>query len=193
MTRTVLIAVLCLLLSFTTTSVAQDVAGDAFRKAYNAGIEAGDNFRCMERREAARKELKNKYGEVVDLLESSPCSSSTDHASASERLLIFGGRGHTDFLGCLNCSEYDSSSIRNRISEYGWANAVGVWSVVGKYGSVVGSYSACNQVASDPPVIVTEQGEFLGRLSVSRTIRDGVCALGGGNICVALTTMCAGR
>jgi hypothetical protein len=45
----------------------------------------------------------------------------------------------------------------------------------------------------DPPVIVTEQGEFLGRLSVSPVIRDGVCTLNGGNICAALTAMCVGR
>jgi hypothetical protein len=40
-------------------------------------------------------------------------------------ILIFGGSGHREFLGCLNCSEYSTGSIWNEYSTFGWKNDFG--------------------------------------------------------------------
>jgi hypothetical protein len=160
---------------------------DAFSNAFNNAQAVTDS----SRRQRALNELAAKYGPEVYLFAAPQTARSYGGTTGAQ--LIFGGMGHAEFLGCLNCSQLDPSSISNRVSQFGWSNPVGLWSKIGQYASVVGSQSACNRVATDPPVIVTEQGEFLGRLSVSPVIRDGVCTLNGGNICAALTAMCVGR
>ena len=40
-------------------------------------------------------------------------------ASATTRLLIFGGDNNRVFLGCLSCSEFDSDSVYNQYGDYG--------------------------------------------------------------------------
>ena len=70
-------------------------------------------------------------------------------------------------------SEYSAQSIHNSY---------------GQYGSPYSAYSACNPYASDPPVIVDDQGAFHGRLTVNlyhrqaarsdelvRWLEDAVC------------------
>jgi hypothetical protein len=37
----------------------------------------------------------------------------------NRKLLIFGGRGHETYLGCLTCSEFAADSVRNEFGKYG--------------------------------------------------------------------------
>ncbi len=118
--------------------------------------------------------------------------SATQVQSQSKDLLLFGGDGHKDFLGCLTCSEYASNSIWNEFSQYGWKNSFGKWNRFGSFAGAYGSRSACNEYASDPPVIVDRQGNFYGLLSMSEYKRGSVCGgQGSEQLCTALKVMCA--
>ena len=113
--------------------------------------------------------------------------------AVAEDLLLFGGDGHKEFLGCLNCSEYAGNSIWNEMSIYGWKNGFGTWNQFGPYKSQFSSYSACNDFASDPPVIVDQRGMYYGRLTVNEIRTDSVCSSlkNAEQLCQALKIMCA--
>jgi hypothetical protein len=84
-------------------------------------------------------------------------------------LLLFGGRGHKTFLGCLNCSEYDPGSIDNAYGTHGSRySSVSIFNHYSDYGSRYSDYSACNPYATDPPVIVDKGGKYYGRLTLNR-------------------------
>lgn len=81
-------------------------------------------------------------------------------------LLLFGGNGHKTFLGCLNCSEYDSGSICNEYGQYGSKyNNDSIWNEYGNFGSKYSNDSPWNQYASNPPAIVDKDGNFYGYLT----------------------------
>lgn len=83
-------------------------------------------------------------------------------------LLLYGGDGQGEFLGCLNCSDLDPKSVHNEIGEFGsTVSRNSIWNSISDYGSSIGQYSACNSIASKPPVIVDQQGNFYGRLTVN--------------------------
>ncbi len=86
----------------------------------------------------------------------------------AQTLLIFGGRDHKVFLGCLNCSEYDSSSVWNEYGNYGSPyGSRSIWNEYGEYGSEYGNYSPWNEYALYPPVVVDAEGNFYGYLTVN--------------------------
>ena len=81
----------------------------------------------------------------------------------SDELLLFGGQNHDKFLGCLNCSKYDSSSIWNKYGNYGSEySSYSIWNRYGTYGSEYSSESPWNKYTSDSPVIVDRAGNFYG-------------------------------
>lgn len=83
-------------------------------------------------------------------------------------LLLYGGHGHDKFLGCVNCSEYDSGSICNEYGQFGSSyNSDSIWNDYGQYGSSYSSLSPWNTYANDPPVIVDKDGKFYGYLTAS--------------------------
>lgn len=89
------------------------------------------------------------------------------------KLMIFGGQGHRTYLGCLSCSEYQTESVFNQYGTFGSAYGTqSIFNAYSAYGSPYSTYSACNAYASDPPVIVDEEGRYYGRLTV-RTSGDG--------------------
>ena len=47
-----------------------------------------------------------------------------------------------------------------------------IWNKASQFGSTFSQYSACNPYASDPPVIVEEDGTYLGRLTLNRFHRQ---------------------
>lgn len=118
-------------------------------------------------------------------------SALTSPVSAQETvLLLFGGRGHQAFLGCLNCSESSRASIFNQFSDFGSPySRESIWNKFGDYGQIFGDHSACNQTASDPPVIVDRDGNYYGRLSVAEFLghEDSVCNTGLGRFSHAAT------
>lgn len=114
------------------------------------------------------------------------------NAQTTPELLLFGGDGHKEFLGCLNCSDTAANSVWNDVSKYGWANDFGVWNPFKPYKNEFGQYSACNEFASDPPVIVDRRGNFYGRLTISEYKEGSVCGVRGSEqLCRALKVMCA--
>lgn len=80
---------------------------------------------------------------------------------------IFGYDGsHYKFIGAIS-SEYDSNSIAN---EYGAGSKYGSDSIMntyGDFGSKYSSYSAFNDYASSPPILVDSNSNFLGYLTTS--------------------------
>lgn len=89
--------------------------------------------------------------------------------AGNTKLMIFGGRGHDVYLGCINCSEYASDSVFNQYGTYGSKySGNSILNSYSDYGSKYSNYGACNPYANDPPVIVDGAGEFYGRLTLNR-------------------------
>lgn len=86
----------------------------------------------------------------------------------SNKLMIFGGEDHKTYLGCLNCNEYASDSVFNSYGSHGSAYSTeSIWNHYSDFGSPYSIHSACNPYASDPPVIVDQNGTYYGRLTVN--------------------------
>jgi hypothetical protein len=89
-------------------------------------------------------------------------------------LLIFGGEGYSDYLGCLNCPPEDSDSVLNPYGAYGSEySAYSVYNKSGLFGSEESPYSPCNKYATNPPIVVDNQGKFYGYLTINRSSLDG--------------------
>ena len=83
-------------------------------------------------------------------------------------LHLYGGQNHDVYLGCLNCTKYDSNSIWNTYGSYGSKyNSKSIWNKYGDYGSTYSQYSPFNNYASHPPVIVDKEGKFYGYFTIS--------------------------
>lgn len=88
--------------------------------------------------------------------------------AASTKLMVFGGPGHDTYLGCLTCSANSSDSVLNEYSSYGNPySSTSLFNSYSQFGSPYSDYSACNPMASDPPVVVDDDGTFYGRLTVN--------------------------
>lgn len=112
----------------------------------------------------------------------------------NKRLMLFGGQGHKEFLGCLNCPSTDAKSVWNQHSTHGFENTYGTWSSYGNYANTYSGFSMCNEYASDPPVIVDMEGSFYGRMTVSEYKQGSVCAYTGDEkLCRAVKSVCATR
>lgn len=84
----------------------------------------------------------------------------------AEDVLLFGGENNKQFLGCVNCSEYDAASINNEFGRYGSRySATSIWNEYGVYGSRYSQSSPMNPYASNPPVVVDRSGRFYGYLT----------------------------
>lgn len=84
------------------------------------------------------------------------------------KLMIFGDIDHRAYLGCLNCSQYESDSVYNQYGNYGSSySADSIFNQYSEYGSPYSNESACNPYANDPPVIVDQDGQFYGRLTLN--------------------------
>ena len=87
----------------------------------------------------------------------------------SQSLLIFGGRNHDVYLGCLNCSKYETSSIWNQYGAHGSKyNSQCIWNQYGQYGGKYSNTSPFNPHASNPPVLVDEDGNFYGYFTANK-------------------------
>lgn len=91
----------------------------------------------------------------------------------AQALMIFGGEDHDVFLGCLNAGKYDSNSIWNKYGDYGSKySSCSIWNKYGNYGGKYSSCSPFNTYASDPPVIVDEDGNFYGYFTANKYKSD---------------------
>jgi hypothetical protein len=94
-----------------------------------------------------------------------------------QKVMLFGGRGHKTYLGCLNCNKFSSDSIFNTYGTNGSPySSSSIWNHYSEYGSKYSDYSTCNPYATDPPVIVDAKGNFYGRLTANKYHAE----LGGG-------------
>lgn len=83
--------------------------------------------------------------------------------SPAAELLLFGGKSHNIFIGCLNCSKHDSGSVCNKYGDQGSKyNEKSIWNNYGDYGSRYSDASPWNKYASNPPAIVDSEGGFYG-------------------------------
>lgn len=88
--------------------------------------------------------------------------------SKSQTLHLYAGDDHKVYLGCLNCSNYDSNSIWNEYGTYGNRyNSNSIWNQYGKYGNSYNSTCPWNSYASNPPVVVDKEGNFYGYFAVN--------------------------
>src|SRR4051812_4720388 len=63
--------------------------------------------------------------------------------------LIFGGRGHDVFLGCLSCPQVDTSSVFNPAGAFGSAfSPNSIFNKSGAFGSASSPISACSVVVT---------------------------------------------
>lgn len=112
-------------------------------------------------------------------------------AALAAELLLFGGAGHHDFLGCLTCGEFDASSVSNQLSPHGFSNKFATWNPFGPYASPYSTYSACSLYATDPPVIVDRAGGFYGRFSLNPYVAGSVCGVNGhSGACSLVKALC---
>lgn len=87
----------------------------------------------------------------------------------AQAILIYGGSSHDQFLGCLNCGKYDSSSIWNELGRYGSKySPFSIWNKYSVYGGKYGSYSPFNTFTSYSPVLVDTNGNFYGYFTANR-------------------------
>ena len=91
-------------------------------------------------------------------------------SNANADLLLFGGTSHDDFLGCYDCSKYDSDSICNKYGTYGSKySSDSIWNKYGTYGSKYNTSSPWNKYSSsnDVPVLVDRSGNFYGYFTIN--------------------------
>ncbi|RHJ76377.1 hypothetical protein [Parabacteroides sp. AM08-6] len=93
----------------------------------------------------------------------------TSLVASAQTLLLFGGKDHDEFLGCINCNGYSSNSVWNEYSNYGNSyNSKSIWNEYGTYGNEYSDYSPWNPYATHPPVVVDRDGNFYGYLTTNK-------------------------
>ena len=93
----------------------------------------------------------------------------TSASAQTPALLLFGGTNHKTFLGCLNCSKYDSASVCNKYGDVGSRySSDSIWNRYESFGSKYSSDSPWNRYSSSSPIIVDQSGRSYGYLSANR-------------------------
>jgi hypothetical protein len=114
--------------------------------------------------------------------------------AADTVLYVFGGDGHKTFLGCLSCDSSHAKSVWNELSYFGFRNGLGVWNEFSEFVSASSTHSMCNEFATDPPVIVDDQGKVQGRVSINEFAPGSICgATGDEQLCEEVHTLCESR
>ncbi len=86
----------------------------------------------------------------------------------AQTLHLYGGADQDQYLGCLNCDNFDKNSIWNKFSDYGNVfSSKSIWNTYGNYGSTYSAYSPWNSYASYPPAILDQDGNFFGFLTLN--------------------------
>lgn len=90
--------------------------------------------------------------------------------AATNPLLLFGGPGLQDFLGCLTCDASEPYSIWNPDSDYGSpSHPLSIWNREGRYGSVDSPHSPWSRRPQRVPVVVDRAGNLCGNFAVDRS------------------------
>ena len=90
------------------------------------------------------------------------------HAQTSKKLLVFGGKDHKIFLGCLNCVQTSAKSVCNENGQYGWdLQPDSIWNPNGKFGSDISPTSPWNDLGQNPPLLKDSDGTTYGYLTTN--------------------------
>lgn len=128
---------------------------------------------------------------LLAFLALAPRSGSAQGVITQPRLHIYAGPLHKEYLGCLNCDQYDVSSIWDGYGPMGWDNGYIALSHFNAYFVKSGQYSACDAYAKDPPILIDRSRKEYGRLNISRTRSDSVCGPhGSADVCQKLQAKC---
>jgi hypothetical protein len=109
------------------------------------------------------------------LVVSGLCLLITSSASVAQdvALYLFDFEIRDKFVGCLNCSRYDASSVCNRYGDYGSRYSdTSIWNRYGTYGSRYEDSSPWNRYA-EGLIIVDPDGNFYGQFSRNAYARYG--------------------
>ena len=91
----------------------------------------------------------------------------------SHKIMIFGGNDHKVYLGCLSCSPHAEDSVLNSYGDHGSRySETSIFNPYGNYGGRYSDNSPCNSYASRPPVIVDENGDYYGELTINQHSAD---------------------
>ena len=97
----------------------------------------------------------------------------TSVAARSADLLLYGGRSHDEFIGCISCNKFDSGSVCNKFGDQGSKfSDKSIWNKFADYGSKFSDVSPWNKFASYPPVIVDRDGKFYGYFTANKFSTD---------------------
>jgi len=92
---------------------------------------------------------------------------------APKALLLFGGKDHKNFLGCLNCVNTSETSVCNDLGKFGSTfDSESIWNSFGDYGSSFSEYSPWNSFSDKAPIIVDRDGKSYGYFSVNAFHHD---------------------
>jgi hypothetical protein len=128
---------------------------------------------------------------VAALLAVAPAAVRAQGATIQQQFLIYAGPLHREYLGCLNCDQFDTNSVWDGYAAMGWGNAFADASHFARYRSPHDRYSACDAFAADPPILIDRSLNHYGVLNVSTTRSDSICGPHGvKSICEALKRTC---
>lgn len=93
----------------------------------------------------------------------------TFQLQAQRALQLYGGKDHDQYLGCINCNDFDVNSIWNTSGKYGSKySSNSIWNDAGNYGNKYSSVCPFNENAAAPPAIMDADGNFYGYLTVNK-------------------------
>jgi hypothetical protein len=96
---------------------------------------------------------------------------------AQAKTMLFGGPGHKEYLGCLDCSEFAADSICNGFGTYGNEfSSSGIFNEFAGFGNEFSSKSPWNEFSSsdEVPVLVDEKGKFFGYFTINKHRHNAV-------------------
>ena len=105
------------------------------------------------------------------------CSAQAAIASPGPKLMLFGGRDHKQYLGCIVCNEFSSDSICNGFGKYGNEfSTEGMFQEFSGFGNDFSPDSPWNESSASTgvPVLVDENGAFYGYFTINDSRSDAV-------------------
>jgi hypothetical protein len=109
--------------------------------------------------------------------------------STGSNLLIFGGPGNSQFLGCFDCRSTNRTSITYQNGDYSSDQSpYSLFNNNGLYSDPNSDYSACNIEANHPPILVNQDGAVFGHISKNDRL---ITSLRGTQFTKLLSQICA--
>lgn len=133
-----------------------------------------------------------KLARLLALLLAFQSIAAAQEATIQMAMHIYAGPLYREYLGCLNCNQFDTSSVWDGYGAMGWDNAFASSSHFVRYRQPHGRYSACDPFAAEPPILKDNSLRHYGVLNVSTTRADSICGPHGTpSICAGLHRACA--